>query len=229
MRLAVVVPAGHKSAEPEPWSSLGATSVLVVHEQMPAPLDDIDVVVVLDHLPHTLVPVLGAFVKRGGPVLGMGPGVHALCSAGFLPGRLREPANDVRAQRLACCVRTEGRSTPFSAGIPAGRVLQAAWSSALVYACESPIDLEAGGQVVFRHCDPWGGVGDKHNPFAATGAIAGISNREGHVVGVTCPLDFETPPSPLVVQMFASAALWVAQKQRAGEPSMTKPSKARKG
>jgi hypothetical protein len=108
-------------------------------------------------------------------------------------------------------------------------VLHASWSSEVVYACESPIDLDAGGQVVFRHCDPWGGLADKHNPFNATGAIAGICNREGRVVGVTCPLDFDAPPSPLLVQMFASAALWVAQRQPVGARAMNKSGKARKG
>lgn len=229
MRLAVIVPAGHKGALPASWEPLAATSVLVVHDEASPSFANIDVVVVMKRLPDACVPPLQAFVDGGGAVLGLGAGLRALCSAGLLPGRLREPTNDVQPSTLACCVRTEGRSTPFSGGIPAGRVLHASWTSELVYACDSPIDLDAGGQVVFRHCDPWGGVADQHNPFNATGAIAGICNREGRVVGVTCPLDFDASPSPLVVQMFASAALWVAQRHKAGVPLVNKPSKARKG
>ena len=49
---------------------------------------------------------------------------------------------------------------------------------------ETLTELEYSGGVVFRYCDPEGNVTDEANPNGATAGIAGISNREGNVVGL---------------------------------------------
>jgi phosphoribosylformylglycinamidine synthase subunit PurQ / glutaminase len=45
-------------------------------------------------------------------------------------------------------------------------------------------ELSHEGRVVFRYCDAEGRVTDSANPNGATAGIAGISNREGNVVGL---------------------------------------------
>jgi phosphoribosylformylglycinamidine synthase len=49
---------------------------------------------------------------------------------------------------------------------------------------ETLTELEYSGAVVFRYCDSEGRVTDEANPNGATAGIAGISNREGNVVGL---------------------------------------------
>jgi phosphoribosylformylglycinamidine synthase len=44
--------------------------------------------------------------------------------------------------------------------------------------------LERENRVVFRYCDPSGDVTDAANPNGADRGIAGVSNREGNVVGL---------------------------------------------
>ena len=62
-----------------------------------------------------------AFARGGGPVLGVGDGFQALCALGLLPGRVTALADDDRPADAH--VRVEGRATPFTSAIPAGRVM----------------------------------------------------------------------------------------------------------
>jgi len=167
---------------------------------------------------------IAAAVRRhanaGGPTLGLGPGFASLCNLGLLPGRLEPSSRPMVAQ---ACLRVEGRPTPFTAGIPAGRVLHLPLANAAAYHSGEWLKLEQAGQVVFRYCDQWAGLGDAHNPYAAPAAIAGISCPEGHVVGLQAWLPM-LGKAPLLAsqqkdaeQMFASLALWVAQR-RAHKP-----------
>jgi hypothetical protein len=99
-----------------------------------------------------------AFARGGGPVLGLGEGFQALCALGLLPGRVSAPGED-EGEPARAHVRVEGRATPFTSAIPAGRVMSFDDASAvgLRFDIGEPETLEARGQVVFRYCDSAGG------------------------------------------------------------------------
>ena len=53
------------------------------------------------------------------------------------------------------------------------------------YADDRTLDsLEENGQIIFRYSDPDGCVTDSANPNGSRRNIAGISNREGNVLGM---------------------------------------------
>ena len=132
-----------------------------------------------DAVNSTAMRALRLYASAGGPVLGIFGGFSLLCRAGLLPGALiarpRAPATSVH-------VRIEGRPTPFTAAIPAGRVLRLCrQAAALSYVTPDVAELEERGQIVFRYTDAAGGVLYDQD---ACGSIAGISNARGNVVAL---------------------------------------------
>jgi hypothetical protein len=99
-----------------------------------------------------------AFARGGGAVLGLGAGFQALCVLGLLPGRVTASSDD-EGETARAHVRVEGRATPFTSAIPAGRVMSLGGSPGvgLRYEIGEPADLEVRGQVIFRYCDAAGG------------------------------------------------------------------------
>jgi phosphoribosylformylglycinamidine synthase len=139
-----------------------------------------DVVVV----PPGAAPAAGAgealrdFVGRGGRVLALGDGVALLCAAELLPGGVTTAPAPATTH-----VRVEGRATPFTWAIPAGRILPLAGAPAIRYAA-SPDDvgaLAARGRVLFRYCDASGGLAATGEP---AGSVAGLCDDTGRVVGI---------------------------------------------
>ena len=100
-----------------------------------------------------------AFARGGGPVLGVGHGFRSLCGLGLLPGRVTASAEEDDREPWDAHVRIEGRATPFTSAIPAGRVmnLNSVSGVGLRYDIGEPEALEARGQVIFRYCDAAGG------------------------------------------------------------------------
>jgi phosphoribosylformylglycinamidine (FGAM) synthase-like amidotransferase family enzyme len=124
---------------------------------------------------------LREFASAGGRLLGLGDGVGWLCAAGLLPGRVAPRAPGV----VATHVRVEGRATPFTWAIPAGRVVAheaAALAHELVLAADEIASLASAGQVLLRYCDGAGGV-------LGSTSIAGVCDASGRVAGLL-------PPSP---------------------------------
>jgi len=127
-----------------------------------------------------------AFAHAGGPVLGICNGFQILTEAGLLPGALRRNVGlsfvcqDVH-------LRVDGRETPFTHGVTAGRVLRVpiAHNEGNYFADDETLDrLEGEGRVVFRYCDVEGRVGGGANPNGAARDIAGICSEGGNVVGL---------------------------------------------
>ena len=127
-----------------------------------------------------------AFAHAGGPVLGICNGFQILTEAGLLPGALRRNVGlsfvcqDVH-------LRVDGRETPFTHGVTAGRVLRVpiAHNEGNYFADDETLDrLEGEGRVVFRYCDVEGRVGGRANPNGAARDIAGICSEKGNVVGL---------------------------------------------
>ncbi len=137
-----------------------------------------------------VMKAVGRFARAGGMVLGVCNGFQILLEAGLLPGAM------LRNKRLRfLCrqvhVRVENTDTPFTCAAGPGQVLEMPIAHMEGnYFCDADTlaELERNRQIVFRyaHADGRGAGADdfEANPNGALAAIAGISNREGNVVGL---------------------------------------------
>ncbi len=134
-------------------------------------------------------PIMSAirkFASGGGLVLGICNGFQILLEAGLLPGAMLRN----RGLQFICRpvhLRVEQTSTPFSNACRKGQVLTIpiAHGEGNYYADAATLDeLERTGRVVFRYCSADGEVTDAANPNGSLHNIAGISSREGNVLGM---------------------------------------------
>ena len=126
------------------------------------------------------------FAAAGGPVLGICNGFQVLCEAGLLPGVLmRNSQLEYRCQWTN--LRVERTDTPFSSLYSAGEVLRIPIShgEGNYFADRDTLrGLERQSQVVFRYTDTSGNPTEESNPNGSMDNIAGITNREGNVLGM---------------------------------------------
>jgi phosphoribosylformylglycinamidine synthase len=152
-----------------------------------------------------IMEAVRAHAKKGGLVLGICNGFQILCEAGLLPGVLRPN----RQQQFLCAdvdVVVETTRTPFTTGCVAGDVLripvkhgEGSW-----YATdELYAEVEARDQIVFRYREDVNG---------ARGAVAGVANEAGNVVGLmphpehaVDPLLGPTGGTPLITGLVEAA------------------------
>jgi phosphoribosylformylglycinamidine synthase len=132
-------------------------------------------------------PIMGAvveFAKAGGPVLGICNGFQILCESGLLEGALaRNESLRFECSDVFCLV--EGRPTPFTHAIPAGRHIRMSIAHAEGRYTHPDVDrLEAEGRVVFRYVTAEGQVAGTANPNGSINNIAGVCNEAGNVVGL---------------------------------------------
>lgn len=134
-------------------------------------------------------PVMRAverFGAGGGHILGICNGFQILLEAGLLPGAMLRN----RGLKFICrdvFVRMEGAVGPLSEKGSPGRVIRIpiAHAEGNYYAEEDTLrEVEANGQVILRYCDSEGRITEEANPNGSTGSIAGISNREGNILGM---------------------------------------------
>lgn len=173
----------------------GATARVVWHKDHD--LSDLDVVILPggfsygDYLRAGAMaahsPVMGdvkAFAERGGPVLAVCNGFQIACEAGLLEGALTRNES-LRFECRDVHVRVEGKPTPFTRAIPAGRILKMSIAHAEGrYVHPDVARLEREGLVLFRYSTADGGVTAAANPNGSTANIAGVTNARGNVVGL---------------------------------------------
>ena len=126
------------------------------------------------------------FAAQGGLVLGICNGFQILLEAGLLPGAMLRN----RGLKFICRavhLRVENPNTPFTVACRSGQVLEIpiAHMEGNYYANETTLeDLERNRRIVFRYSTPDGEVTEAANPNGSLRNIAGISNREGNVLGM---------------------------------------------
>ncbi len=134
-------------------------------------------------------PVMAAvrrYAEAGGLVLGICNGFQILLETGLLPGAMRRN----RTLRFECRdlhLRVERVDMPFTRGYRRGQVLRMPVAHAegnYEDTAEALSRLEGRGQVVLRYVSPEGEVEEAWNVNGSAGAIAGITNEAGNVLGM---------------------------------------------
>lgn len=127
-----------------------------------------------------------AHANRGGYVMGVCNGFQILTEARMLPGALLHNAH----RKFICKnvhILPQSKTGLPTAMLDHNEALQIpiAHGEGNYYASQSVLDeLNANDQVLFRYCDPNGGVTEEANPNGSAQNIAGIMNKEGNVFGM---------------------------------------------
>jgi phosphoribosylformylglycinamidine synthase subunit PurQ / glutaminase len=127
-----------------------------------------------------LAPAMDAvrtLAHDGAPVLGICNGFQILCESGLLPGVLR-PNRQLEFVCDDTAVRVESTATPFTAACAPGDelVIPVKHGEGSWYADKETVrEREAAGRVVLRYTADVNG---------SVGAVAGIANDEGNVLGL---------------------------------------------
>lgn len=115
------------------------------------------------------------FAGKGGKVLGICNGFQILCESGLLPGVLLQNASQQFICQNVYIKPKNGHPLQIPIAHGDGRF----------YASEPVLSkLEANNQIVFNYCNKDGSLDEFCNPNGACRNIAGISNREGNVIGM---------------------------------------------
>lgn len=131
-----------------------------------------------------IMAAVKAFADQGGPVLAICNGYQIACEAGLLDGALTRNAS-LHFECRDVHLLVEGKPTPWTRGIPAGRILKMPIAHAEGrFIHDDVAKLEAEGRVVFRYVDASGGDGAGVNPNGSMANIAGTCNARGNVVGL---------------------------------------------
>tara|TARA_B100000745_G_scaffold100615_2_gene64153 strand:+ start:3685 stop:4386 length:702 start_codon:yes stop_codon:yes gene_type:complete len=127
-----------------------------------------------------------AFANAGGLVYGICNGFQILCESGLLPGILMR--NDHLQFRCEWTnLRIESSTSPFTSNAEVGQVISVPIShgEGNYFADNATLDeIEKNGQVLFRYSTLEGRTTKDSNPNGSLNNIAGITNREGNVLGM---------------------------------------------
>ena len=125
-----------------------------------------------------IMPAVIEFAKDGKPVFGTCNGFQILTEVGLLPGALKRN-NSLKFVCKTVELTVENTNTPFTSLYKKGEKinLPIAHADGSYYADEELLaELEENGQVVFRY--------SKENPNGSLNDIAGITNKQGNVLGM---------------------------------------------
>ncbi len=135
-----------------------------------------------------LSPIMNEVVKfanDGGIVLGICNGFQILCESGLLPGVLLKN----ESLKFICedvYLKVTGKSEIFTNGhnSKVARIPIAHGEGNYFIEPDGLDELEKNGQVLFRYCDASGETNKSANPNGSLNNIAGITNRQGNVLGM---------------------------------------------
>lgn len=125
-----------------------------------------------------IMPAVIEFAKNGKPVFGTCNGFQILTEVGLLLGALKRN-NSLKFVCKTVELTVENTNTPFTSLYKKGEKinLPIAHADGSYYADEELLaELEENGQVVFRY--------SKENPNGSLNDIAGITNKQGNVLGM---------------------------------------------
>jgi phosphoribosylformylglycinamidine synthase len=124
------------------------------------------------------------FARDGGPVIGACNGFQILCEAGLLPGAL--VLNE--GQKFICkdvFLAAENRTSIWTRGVEKVlRIPIAHGEGRYVVDDEIMRRIEDNEQIAFRYVSPDGRQVSEHNANGSAGAIAGVLNESGNVLGL---------------------------------------------
>ena len=134
-------------------------------------------------------PIMNAVMRhaeKGGKVVGICNVFQILCEAGLLPGaRLRN-----KNQRFVCKnanIKAGNNKLALTKYAPAqiALTIPVAHAEGRYYADQETIDeIFQNGQVLFQYCDENGEITEEANFNGSVMNIAGVSNRNGNVMGM---------------------------------------------
>lgn len=134
-------------------------------------------------------PILNAvqcFAERGGLVLGICNGFQILQECGLLPGAMRRNKT-LRFECRDVYLRVERTDLAFTCRYDLGAVLRIPIAHAEGNYSDTHENLkgiESSGQVAFRYVSPAGVLEEAWNVNGSAGAIAGVTNEAGNVLGM---------------------------------------------
>lgn len=126
------------------------------------------------------------YANQGKPVLGICNGFQILLESGLLPGamlhneKLRFVCKDVN-------IRVESTRSIFTSSMEKGQVINIPVSHGegnYFIDDEGLSELEENDQIAFRYCDENGNLTKESNFNGSVSAIAGITNKQGNVLGM---------------------------------------------
>ncbi|MDZ4839136.1 MAG: phosphoribosylformylglycinamidine synthase subunit PurQ [Bacteroidota bacterium] len=124
--------------------------------------------------------------NKGGTVIGICNGFQILTEAGLLPGALLRNEN----QKFVCknvYVRVAANSSEIGKRMTEGEVLKIpiAHAEGRYFTDEDTLkSLQDNQQILFQYCSEAGSVSEDYNANGSLHHIAGISNKQGNVIGM---------------------------------------------
>ncbi|UCD93992.1 MAG: phosphoribosylformylglycinamidine synthase subunit PurQ [Candidatus Zixiibacteriota bacterium] len=134
----------------------------------------------------TIMKSVVRFAENGGLVIGICNGFQVLVESGLLPGALMRNEH----LRFSCkfvYIRVEKTDNPFTLECGQGDIIKIpiAHKDGNYYNFQGDLDeLMKHNQILFRYCDKDGQITRQSNPNGSAYNIAGITNRDGNVVGI---------------------------------------------
>lgn len=133
-----------------------------------------------------IMQAIKAHAQAGKKVIGICNGFQVLTEVGLLPGALIRN-RDLHFICDQVPIRVESNQTPWTNHYQAQQVLTLpiAHGEGRYFADADTLKaIEDNGQVLFRYCDATGELTETDNPNGSLHQIAGITNRQGNVLGM---------------------------------------------